>query len=203
MDPYPSIVCEHMKAFYDSLSEKGIRRNLWVNWERFDGFEVRFSWGWEDKKNGPPHQNLWSGPNISIPYLRDPFRYCPGASGSSFRDARSSRSQRIASTPTASSCFCDCWSENRETPITRRSMPAASQARRAMRDSVSPILPPAPRNMTSPSSLHIVSTTPSVGLLNICSSCTTSRIESRALFYSPIINGSPSLFLSAFYNNNA
>jgi hypothetical protein len=34
MDPYPSAVCEHMKAFYDSLSEKDRRRYAAVEAEK-------------------------------------------------------------------------------------------------------------------------------------------------------------------------
>jgi hypothetical protein len=41
MDPYPSVVCEHMKAFYDSLSEKDRRRYAAVEAEKLghDGVE--------------------------------------------------------------------------------------------------------------------------------------------------------------------
>jgi hypothetical protein len=34
MDPYPSEVCKHMKAFYDSLSEKDRRRYAAVEAEK-------------------------------------------------------------------------------------------------------------------------------------------------------------------------
>ena len=34
MTPYPSLVCEHMKAFYDSLSEKDRRRYAAVEAEK-------------------------------------------------------------------------------------------------------------------------------------------------------------------------
>jgi len=34
MNPYPSEVCEHMKAFYDSLSEKDRRRYAAVEAEK-------------------------------------------------------------------------------------------------------------------------------------------------------------------------
>ena len=34
MNPYPSQVCEHMKAFYDSLSEKDRRRYAAVEAEK-------------------------------------------------------------------------------------------------------------------------------------------------------------------------
>ena len=34
MDPYPSIVCEHMKVFYESLSEKDRRRYAAVEAEK-------------------------------------------------------------------------------------------------------------------------------------------------------------------------
>ena len=34
MDPYPAEVCEHMKAFYDSLSEKDRRRYAAVEAEK-------------------------------------------------------------------------------------------------------------------------------------------------------------------------
>ena len=34
MDPYPSVVCEHMKAFYESLSEKDRRRYAAVEAEK-------------------------------------------------------------------------------------------------------------------------------------------------------------------------
>ena len=34
MDPYPSEVCEHMKAFHDSLSEKDRRRYAAVEAEK-------------------------------------------------------------------------------------------------------------------------------------------------------------------------
>lgn len=34
MHPYPSVVCEHMKAFYDSLSEKDRRRYAAVETEK-------------------------------------------------------------------------------------------------------------------------------------------------------------------------
>src|SRR5436305_14089677 len=61
--------------------------------------------------------------------------------------------------------------EKRDTPITRRGVPANSDARRTIRASVGPIFPPTPRTITSPGNLRIVSTTPGVGSLSAVSSC--------------------------------
>ena len=75
-----------------------------------------------------------------------------GASGRCATASRSSRSQHIVSTPASRSVRSVSGEENRDTAITRRTcVPSASRAARiAMRASVGPILPPAPRTTRSP-----------------------------------------------------
>src|SRR5205085_1010177 len=73
-----------------------------------------------------------------------------------------------------SSSAARAWEEeNRDTPTIRRRVPAASDARRARRARVGPILPPAPRNRTSPSSRANASTSRGVGSLRRSSSSAT------------------------------
>jgi hypothetical protein len=60
--------------------------------------------------------------------------------------------------------------EKRDTPITRRFTPAASDARFAMRASVGPILPATPRTIRSPVMFRIASTAAGDGSLSISSS---------------------------------
>src|SRR5262245_32045573 len=98
----------------------------------------------------------------------------------------SSRSQRTGSTPWARRRSASPGLEKRATPTTRRRTPAASEARRAMRASVGPILPPTPSTTRSPSSRPSVSVTPAVGSLSSSSRCSTSRIEPHASAACPI-----------------
>ena len=100
-----------------------------------------------------------------------------GASGSRASADSSSRSQRIVSTPQASSACCWCGEEKRETPMTRCDRPAASMARLAIRASVGPILPATPSTSTSPFARRIASIAASDGSLSSSSRCATSRID--------------------------
>lgn len=67
--------------------------------------------------------------------------------------------------------------EKRETAMIRRGVPAASEARLAMRASVGPIFPPAPRMRMSPGSEASARTVDSPGSLSASSSAVTSAME--------------------------
>src|SRR5262245_24264034 len=98
-----------------------------------------------------------------------------GASGSRATASGSVRSQRIVSTPRASSAARASTEEKRDTPITRRSTPAACEARRAIRASVGPIFPATPSTRMSPARPCRAATTSVVGALSTSSSCSTER----------------------------
>ena len=83
----------------------------------------------------------------------------------------------MVSTPAAVSRLIALPLENRETAMTLRATPAASDARRAMAARLGPILPPAPRMTMSPCSLPIASMTPGVGSLRASSSASTVAIR--------------------------
>src|SRR5262245_40387631 len=90
----------------------------------------------------------------------------------------SSRPRPTGSTPWARRRSASPGLEKRATPKTRRRAPVASNARRVMRASVGPILPPTPRMARSPGSRVSASMAPGDGSLSSSSRCSTSRIES-------------------------
>ena len=73
-----------------------------------------------------------------------------GTSGNRATVSSSKRSHAIVSTPTASSVARAWGYVNRETPITRRSTPAASDVRRSIRASDGPIFRATPSTTASP-----------------------------------------------------
>ncbi len=118
-----------------------------------------------------------SGSLPADPNFRPAMKTTCGASGRPATADSSSRSQRIVSTPHASSVRCCSGDEKRETPMTRCVRPAASMARLAIRARVGPILPATPRTITSPSARRIASIAASEGSLSSSSRWATSRIE--------------------------
>ena len=83
----------------------------------------------------------------AVPNFWPAMKITFGASGRRATASGSSRSQRIVSTPASFSARSAAADDQRETAITRRE---SLRARAAMRASVGPILPPAPRMMMSP-----------------------------------------------------
>src|SRR5438477_5333605 len=115
--------------------------------------------------------------------------FCPamkmtlGASGSTATASRSSKSQAMVSTPAAPSARATLGDENRDTAKTRRPSPTCAAARAAMRATVGPILPPAPRTTMSPGQLRNASTVSARGAESISSSSvsvTTARARNAA-----------------------